>query len=105
MTKQKDKFGGFVIPDKSSFFVVVFKDNIAVYSARDEIIRHEVDSLLFSNLGPVPEDDFMKGSIKDLGKFKAGHCLKLKVSSPAAFNAETMSKSQWVFCFDDAKTK
>jgi Thrombospondin type 1 domain len=105
MQKEKDSHGSLLIPDKSSFFIVVFKDNIGVYSARDEIIRHEVDSLLFENVLPVPEDDFMKGSIKNLGKFKAGHCLKIGVKTPVAFNAENLSYSSWIFCFDTNNIK
>lgn len=100
-----DKNGSFVIPDNSSFFVVLYKDQLSIYSSRDEIIRHSVDTLLIEDIKPVPEDDFLFGGIKNLGKYKAGYCMKVKAKSPAAFNAEHFSFLNWYFCFDSLNKK
>lgn len=105
VAKSGDAYGPLVIPDDSSFFFVLFKDTLTIYSARDEIIRHAADTLNIEDILPVPEDDFLLGGIKNLGKYQAGFCMQTKVKSPAAYNANAFYDYNWFFCFSSNNEK
>jgi len=101
-----DKNGSFVIPDESSFFFVIYEDQLTVYSSRDQIIRNSVDSLMIENITPVPEDDYLRGGIKNMGVYdKAGFCFKVRTKTPAAFNALNYSNLTWIICSQNLKAK
>jgi len=102
---ESDKYWSFVIPDHSSFFVVVYKNNISIYQSRDEMLRHAQDNLLIEYVLPVPEDDYLKGGVRNMGKFKAGYCMKVFAKVPTEFNSEDLKQESWVFCFNDNNKK
>jgi len=105
--KSKDRFGSMMIPNKSSFFIVVRKEGIHVFTSRDDTIRSQVDSMLIKYIKPIPEDKYLKGGVHDLGTFSIGHCFEVKSKIPNG-NKPGSSKTQkitWVFCLDDIKEK
>lgn len=105
IAKSADSNGPFVIPDDSSFFVVVYKDQVSIYTSRDEIVKNSYDTLLLENILPVPEDDYLKGGVANLGFYKAGYCMKVKTKTPAAFGSDAFSSITWVFCFKTLNQK
>jgi hypothetical protein len=104
-SSKSDQYGSFVIPDKSSFFAVLYKNNLSIYSARDKIEMHSVDNLLIDQIYPVPEDEFTTGGIQNFGFFKAGHCVKVRTKKPSAYGVTNEELINWYFCFNDANQK
>ena len=105
VAKNGDSNGSFVIPDDSSFFVVLYKDQLSIFTSRDEILKNSYDTLVLENILPVPEDDYLKGGVTNLGFYKAGYCMKVKTKTPAALNSEAVSSISWVFCFKTLNQK
>lgn len=105
VAKKGDSNGSFVIPDDSSFFIVLYRDQVSIYTKRDEIFKHSFDTLLIEDINPVPEDDFLKGGVSNLGFFKAGYCMKALAKTPAALNSDSFSVFTWVFCFNTLNQK
>jgi hypothetical protein len=106
-TSKKDQYGSMIIPNKSSFFVVVKKDSIHIFSNRDDNIRSQIDSLYFKDIKPIPEDNYLKGGIHDLGSFAIGYCFEAKASVPNGTKPDSSKRSKitWVFCQNDKKEK
>lgn len=101
VSQSSDKYGSFVIPEASNFFVVLYRNQLSIYSARDEIFRHSVDNLEVDTIGPVPEDQLMKGAINQLGNFKAGFCFRVATKVPAGFQSKTLENKFWIFCLEN----
>lgn len=100
----KDQYGGFHIPDKNSFYVVLTAKDVNVYSNRDDPFLNQVDSLSYKDVEPIPSDQKFKGGVQDLFRFSIGYCLLVKIK----FKFESSSKTapqRWVFCVDDQKQK
>lgn len=105
VAQQADENGTLVIPDESSFFMVLYLNNLSIYASRDEILNSAIDSLLIEDITPVPEDDYLKGGLKNLGKFKPGFCVVVKTKPHAAYNADAFINKNWYFCFESNNTK
>jgi len=105
--KRKDKHGLKMIPNKTSFFVVVNKKGIHMFSSRVDTIKTQIDSLLIRFIKPIPEDNYLKGGVHNLGTFKIGHCFEIKAEVPDGQNPESdkIQNTTWVFCLDDPKEK
>lgn len=65
--QKKDKYGQISIPSKSHFFIVLKKDTLYMFSHRGDTMRSPVDSLYYKYIKPIPEDNYLKGGIHDLG--------------------------------------
>lgn len=101
VSQTSDKYGSFVIPEASNFFVVLYRNLLSVYSARDEIFRHSIDNLEVDTIGPIPEDQLMKGAINKLGKFNAGFCFRVATKVPSGFQSTVMNSKYWIFCLEN----
>jgi hypothetical protein len=99
ISQNKDKYGLLMIPNKSSFFAVLKKDGIHIFSSRDDTIRSQVDSLQIKYIKPIPEDNYLKGGVHDLGSFAIGYCFEAKAIVP------NKRQITWVFCLKDEKEK
>lgn len=107
-SKKSDKHGPLVIPDAYSFYMVVYNNTVSMYSARDKIIRKNVDSFQIDRIDDIPEDKLFKGGLEDLGKHYPGNCFKVKITIPAKFTVEPSTQvygKHWFFCVDDVKIK
>lgn len=109
-SKKKDSHGTLVIPDQYNFYAVVYNNTVAIYSARDKIIRKQVDSFQIDRLKDVPEDKILKGGIEDMNKHFPGHCMKAQLTIPTKFREHPTSEEDvygqhWVFCFDKPNNK
>jgi len=90
--------GKLIIPSKSSFFLVVSKNALHLFNSRGYAFKTQNDSLEIKYIKSIPEDNYLKGGLKDLGSFSIGHCFEIK--------AEIKSlKQTWVFCLNHQKEK
>jgi len=105
--KNKDKHGLIMIPSKSHFYLVVTQNSLQIFNSRSEAIKTQFDSLYFEYINSIPEDNYMKGGIHDLGSFAIGHCFELKTKIPNGVDPSDGRKeaNTWVFCLDDKKEK
>lgn len=106
--KKADKHGPLIIPNKSSFYLVVNPNSVLLFSSREDTIRSQIDSLDIQYINPIPEDNVKKGGIHDLGSFSIGNCFEIKSKIPNDFNPGSTTKTQattWVFCLDKPRDK
>jgi len=105
--KDKDKYGSFMIPNKSFFYLVVNQNSLQIFTSRSQTIRKQYDSLSLKYINSVPEDNYMKGGIHDLGSFAIGHCFEIKTKIPIGQDQSNDQKSPqtWVFCLPNKKQK
>jgi len=103
---EKDQFGSKHIPNKASFFLVLYNDSLALYSERKEnMINMLVDSLRIEDMDPVPEDDYLKGSVKNSGEFGFGSCLEILAWIPTGRHAGVATAETWILCTNSEKEK
>jgi hypothetical protein len=108
----RDNFGLLRIPSKQHFFLVLYKDSLIFYTARDRI-RHKIyDSLKIDHINLVPEDQPLKGGVKDLGNFDEGKCFEIKATIPKVYrnNFNPMNNKSgifqtWILCTDNDRAK
>jgi hypothetical protein len=89
------------------------KNTFSILSSRAEGFSTTSDSLDFTNIKPIPEDNHYAGGIKDFGKFDEGFCFKVSVkipTEPFTMTQETPipargKEQKWVFCTDDESEK
>merc|ERR1712032_250107 len=95
------------IPNKNSFFLLVTKKGINIFSSRDETYKRQVDSLYIRYIKPIPEDKYLKGGVHNLGTFHAGHCFEIKATIPNGQGPDSSKRQKvtWVFCLEDQKEK
>jgi hypothetical protein len=109
---ESDHLGTMRVPSKKSFFLVVYNNSLVFYSTRYTIYGKSYDTLRIDNINLVPEDQPLKGGIKDLGNFDEGYCLELKATIPRFyrnnFNPLTNFKGlfqTWVICNSNETSK
>jgi len=102
--KSKDKHGLRAIPNKAAYFAVLYKDNLAIFDSRHDILTKQVDNLQIKYLADIPEDDLFKGSVTNMGDFPTGSCVDIEARIPHAFKGAKV-KNYWIVCFDSPKDK
>ncbi len=103
--KERDEFGLINIPNKASFYLVVYNSSISIYSMRHEIVDHLIDSLSFENIQVIPEDAWMKGGIRNDGDFAFGSCMELKADIPVSRLSKMTNPQIWIVCANTNKDK
>jgi len=75
-------------------------------------LRTAVDSLNIDLINPVPEDEPMKGGVKDLGNFDEGNCIELSAIIPKSYNKDFDPSNnlsgitqKWILCSDSVASK
>jgi len=75
-------------------------------------LRTAVDSLNLELINPVPEDEPLKGGVKDLGNFDEGNCIELSTIIPKSYKKDfdpTDNASgviqKWITCTDSVEAK
>lgn len=111
---KNDEFGKLAIPEKSSYYIVLYKHSVSFFSARNKIERKNMDSFLLEDIGLIPEDNLKLGGVKDLGKINQYFCINVQTSKtnrPSNVISGTSSSSSneipelWSICFDNEETK
>jgi len=104
-----DKFGSAHIPDKASFFMVVYNESISMYTQRKNEQNHLVDSLRISHIRDVPEDNVLNGGIRDNGNFPFGFCIEIVADIPAKYSPVHVrgrgTPETWIICAPRAEDK
>lgn len=99
---EKDQFGLLHIPNKASFFMVLYNNSISVFSDRKSQTRNLIDSLKVSYIDVVPEDDVLHGGIRDDGNFPFGYCIEIVAHIPSSFTVKPIpgsgSAETWIIC-------
>jgi hypothetical protein len=106
--KKTDKHGSIIVPNKSSFYAVLSKNAIQIYSTREDPINKQVDYLQYSYINTIPEDQYLKGGVKDMGAFATGHCIEISAKVPNGKKVGDMANSlspKWIICSDKDKEK
>jgi hypothetical protein len=106
--KKSDGHGSLIIPNKSSFFAVLSPKALQLYSGRDDSIKKQVDFLEYSYIGMIPEDEYLKGAIKDMGAFNVGYCVEIKADLPngrGVGDTSNVLNTTWILCFEKEKDK
>ncbi len=97
--KKHDEFGSLWIPNKASFYFVLYNNSFALYSKRgDNIIDKMMDHLKLSDIEPVPEDAWLKGGIRNLGEFSFGSCIEIKAELPVNQQGHLQTPQIWLIC-------
>jgi len=106
---QKDKYGSLHIPNKASFFMVVYNESISFYSTRVDQVNHLIDSLRISNIRVVPEDDVYNGGIRDDKSFPFGFCIEIVADVPTTYTEKKLPGSgvpeTWIVCTAQGQEK
>lgn len=108
---KQDENGMLAIPDRSSYYLVVYSHSVAFFTARNKIERKTVESFQIEHIEIIPEDIPKLGAVKDMGKVDKFYCLSLKISSPLKLPSDNQpiekSRENWILCFnsDDSKRK
>jgi len=102
--KKTDQYGTLAIPNKAAFFIILYNQTLSVFSSRDETMMRQVDMLSYNNINLIPEDNFEKGSVKDMGDFPTGSCLEVAAKIPMGYGGDKI-QNYWIFCFDGQKAK
>ena len=101
--KKADKYGPKVIPSDSQFFLVAYRSRVNVYFGRDNILENSADSFEVAHIQAVPEDRFLKGGVRNRGKYFPGFCIDVLLSVPKGGDKKSVSK--WIICLDTRKQK
>lgn len=100
---KSDNLGSIAIPDRSSFYIVLYKDILSFYSSRDNIERKIIENVLIKNIAIIPEDNFKLGGVKDLRKISNYFCLSIQTSKPN--DNKTNLNEIWTVCFENENLK
>ncbi len=108
--KERDRFGVFHIPNKASFFLVVYNQSLSLYSTRKNQVNHLIDSLKIDYIKVIPEDDVLNGGIRDYGNFPFGYCIEIMASIPTHYNGGKITGGMgnpetWVLCTSIGRNK
>ncbi len=102
--KKKDRYGYRAIPNKAAYFGVLYNNTLAVFDGRDDIISRQVDALPVEYIGDIPEDDILRGSIRNMGEFPVGSCLDIMANIPQGFKSGKIP-AYWNVCFRSPQEK
>ncbi len=109
LLNQKDGFGFLHIPNKASFFMIVYNETIGFFSSRNDQLNHLVDNLKIENIRVIPEDDILHGGIRDNGNFPFGYCIEIVADVPSHYShkkVEGMGNPEtWIVCSSMGKNK
>ena len=100
----KDDFGKKIIPDKNSFYLVLNKDSMNVYSTRNDPFLNQVDNLDYSFIEAIPLDKKYEGGVQDMFRFSIGYCIMVKVKLALELSSQT-SAQRWIFCVNKEEEK
>lgn len=103
--KLKDTNGLLRIPDRGSFYLVVYNHTLSFYNNRERILMFAYDHLNLDYIKMLPEDKLTEGGIKDLGDFDEGKCIEITAKIPTVelkeFTPFYKGRYQiWVICND-----
>jgi len=107
----RDKIGSLRIPTKFQFFLVLYNNSLSIYNSRSKIVNTAYDTLHIDYINMVPEDQPLKGGIKDLGDFNEGKCIEVNASIPyiqsAKFKPDDFKgrTQTWIICTDKSIDK
>ena len=106
----KDKAGLLRIPDRASFYAVIYNHTISFYTTRERILMFAFDNLNLDYIRMLPEDKLTEGGIKDLGDFDEGKCIEITAKIPTVdleeFTPFYKGRNQiWVICNDKIQDK
>jgi len=106
----KDHIGILRIPDRASFYLVLYNNSLTFYNTRQRTLMYAYDNLNIDYINMIPEDKLLNGGIKDLGDFEEGKCIeisaKIPVNTMKEFNPIYRGRFQnWVICNDEIKNK
>ena len=109
---KKDQLGTLRIPNRHSFFLVLYKQSLSIFSSRYNLNSKVYDSLKVDLISLVPEDKNLQGGIKDLGNFDEGKCIEIEASIPKQFTNEFSPiknfkgrRQMWIVCSDNTEAK
>ena len=95
--KKSDTHGLFAIPNKAAYYVILYKDSLAIFDSRNDIMSSQVDNLSIKSMTDIPENDILQGAVKNLGDFPTGSCVDIETGHGKL--------SYWIICFDTNKEK
>jgi len=106
---QRDKFGSKHIPNKASFFLVLYNKSLSIFSQRNNPENHLVDTLRIDHIRYVPEDDILRGGIRDGKDFSFGYCIEIFANVPMFYSVKKVygvgNAETWWVCTNTAKEK
>ena len=107
--EEKDASGSIYIPNKASFFMVVYNETVSFFAQRENQVNHLIDSLKIANIRVIPEDDVLEGGVKDDKNFPFGFCIELVADIPTHYT-ETKRQGDgtpetWIVCTSQGKEK
>jgi len=102
--KKTDQYGTLSIPNKAAFFMILYNKTLSVFSSRDDTMMRQVDMLSYNNINLIPEDNFDKGSVKDMGDFPTGSCVEIAAKIPMGYGGDKI-QNYWIICFEGQKAK
>jgi len=106
---QKDGFGSLHIPNKASFFMVLYANSLSLYGQRYNQVNHMIDSLKIAHIRVIPEDDVFNGGIRDDNSFKFGYCIEIIADIPTHYTVKKKSgqgnAETWIVCTSTSKAK
>jgi len=102
---EKDKNGALHIPNKASFYFVLYKDSIGFYSNRKDIVANLVDTLKIEDIEPIPEDKPKKGGVRNDGEFGFGSCIEIESWLPTSLGSPMKNAQTWIICTNTDKEK
>lgn len=106
---KSDENGMLAIPDRSSYYLVLYPHSAAFFTARNKIERKTVESFQIEHLELIPEDIPKLGSVKDMGKVDKFYCISIKMQTPNKLPDENQvtekTREKWTLCFNDENSK
>lgn len=110
---KRDEGGYKYIQNKFEFYAKFLKHNFNILSNREDHYGRTVDTLDFDTIRVIDPSDPLNGAIKDLGKFKEGHCISINTLIPTDYDKDYMpfeetnntNPQNWIICVDSKESK
>jgi hypothetical protein len=103
----KDENGRKYISDQFHFYITVNKENLNIFSSRqDAQILKSIDTLHLDLINRIPKDNITKGGVQKMGNFDEGYCIQIFTTAPAGPDPKfdiadgVGVQSNWIFCLD-----
>lgn len=103
------------IPGKTSFWSVVYEDRINFVTGRNDATSKVYDSMAFTQIKTIPDDNNFLGGVKDKGKFSEGWCFEVQTMIKPDGKMFQMTEAEpyplkgiekiWYICADTEKVK
>jgi hypothetical protein len=102
------------IKGETSFYAILFQENLNILTSRQAQIQKTFDVLHLSEVNTVNEDpkDLLntKDGISDFGSFSEGFCIKVKTNSDKKDEKDKSSQinkipQHWIFCTETQEAK